>query len=89
MRSQNLFSQAYLSFHSYSQLILYPWGYTSSKTPDSEELYTVASIAANAIKNISQTVYKVGQTSKVLYTASGLIFLHMLILFIFMRFVQK
>lgn len=43
-------------------------------TPDSDELRKVALNAANAIKNISKTAYKVGQTSKLLYTASGLIF---------------
>jgi hypothetical protein len=31
----------YLTFHSYGQYILYPWGYDALDTPDWEDLHRV------------------------------------------------
>ncbi len=36
-----------ISLHSYSDLILYPWGYTSSPTPDASGLHAIASVLSS------------------------------------------
>ena len=42
--------QGYLAFHSFGNKILYPWGHTSKKTRDWQDLQNFASVAADAIK---------------------------------------
>ncbi len=54
-----------LSFHSYSELILYPWGYDKSATPDAGE-YKQRADAMAALNG-----YRPGQVSRILYTAGG------------------
>ncbi len=46
-----------LSYHSFSEIIIYPWGYTSKKTPDEELFY---SIAENMSKINKYRIYKGG-----------------------------
>lgn len=67
------FLQAYLSFHSYGQYILYPWGYDRRVPPDYIELDTVGRRAAAAMKMAggAGSVYTVGNSATVLYAASG------------------
>ena len=45
------------SYHSFSEIIIYPWGYTSKKTPDEELFY---SIADNMSKINKYRIYKGG-----------------------------
>ena len=54
-----------LSFHTYSDLMLFPWGYTSTAAPDSaayQEWTDVASIGDG---------YQTGQSTRVLYAVNG------------------
>jgi carboxypeptidase T len=53
-----------VSFHSYSQLVLYPWGYTASTCPDNAEFVTMANVM------ISYNGYQAGAASE-LYVAHG------------------
>lgn len=49
--------EMFLSFHSYSQLMLYPWSYTNEATPN-EDLYNeLCSVVADAIKKVHGTEY--------------------------------
>ncbi|KAB7507469.1 Carboxypeptidase B, partial [Armadillidium nasatum] len=50
--------KAYLSYHSYAQLFLFPWGYTADVINDIADLDTVASAAVDAIYTYSGTRYK-------------------------------
>ncbi|KAL6429927.1 hypothetical protein ACFW04_007640 [Cataglyphis niger] len=65
--------KAYLSFHSYGQYILYPWGYDKRLPPDYVDLDKVGREAAMAMKKAggSASVYTVGNSATILYPASG------------------
>jgi len=61
----------YLSFHSFGQLILYPWGYKEELPVNSDELQALGELAAKSIKSVAGTSYKVGSSTNVLYSAAG------------------
>ncbi|CAB3384918.1 Hypothetical predicted protein [Cloeon dipterum] len=64
--------KAYLSFHSYGQMILYPYGYASGELPpDADDLERVGKAAANAIQKLSGTIYKSGNSAKLMYRTAG------------------
>nr|XP_006012175.1 PREDICTED: carboxypeptidase A2-like [Latimeria chalumnae] len=63
--------QAFLTVHSYSQLLMYPYGYKCSNTKDVRELDTVGNAAASALTSLYGTRYKVGAICNVIYQASG------------------
>ncbi|CAO1387518.1 unnamed protein product [Diamesa serratosioi] len=60
-----------ISFHSYGQYILYPWGYDRVVPPDHEDLKRVGNAAAAAMKKIGGASYEVGPAGATLYPASG------------------
>jgi murein tripeptide amidase MpaA len=62
--------QAVLSYHSYSQLILYPWGYTNELAPDSNVMGTLAAEMSDLIRNVNGEDYTPQQASQ-LYLTSG------------------
>jgi len=64
-RSRNL--KMYLTFHSYGQMVLYPWGYARRNHDDENELYRVGAVGNRAMGN----TYTVGSAAKVLYPAAG------------------
>jgi len=59
-----------ISYHSYSQLILYPWGYTKDAAPHKAQLSKMAEDMANAIRDVHGMNYTARQASD-LYRASG------------------
>lgn len=61
---------ALISYHSYSQLILFPWGYTSNKAPDEALLYSLAVAMADQIRSVNGKNYT-PQQAAALYLASG------------------
>ncbi|XP_046623924.1 zinc carboxypeptidase-like isoform X1 [Neodiprion virginianus] len=61
----------YLSIHSYSQLILLPYGYTYDHLDNYEEAMHVGEIAAAALARRYGTEYIVGSTAEAIYVASG------------------
>ncbi|RXN29945.1 carboxypeptidase O [Labeo rohita] len=61
----------YLTIHSYSQLILVPYGHPNISAPNYDELMEVGLAAANAIKAVHGKSYKVGTSPDVLYANSG------------------
>nr|XP_023400394.1 carboxypeptidase A4 [Loxodonta africana] len=63
--------KCFIDLHSYSQLLMYPYGYTVSKAPDAEELDEVARRAAKALASLSGTQYQVGPICTTVYPASG------------------
>ncbi len=54
-----------MSFHSYSGMTLYPWGYTTDPTPDDAVFQQMASIMT------SGNGYAAGQPGDLLYTVNG------------------
>ncbi|NWV68130.1 CBPO Carboxypeptidase, partial [Malurus elegans] len=69
IRSKKSDILCYLTIHSYGQLILIPYGFTTK--PPNEELMQVAEEAAAALARKYGTNYKVGVPSSVLYSNSG------------------
>jgi carboxypeptidase T len=62
--------KALISYHSYSQLVLYPWGYTNSPAPTKALLDSLAVAMASKIRSVHGVNYTPGQSST-LYLASG------------------
>uniref|UniRef100_A0A2K6Q439 Carboxypeptidase A4 n=1 Tax=Rhinopithecus roxellana TaxID=61622 RepID=A0A2K6Q439_RHIRO len=63
--------KCFIDLHSYSQLLMYPYGYSAKKAPDAKELDKVARRAAKALASVSGTEYQVGPTCATVYPASG------------------
>jgi carboxypeptidase T len=61
-----------ITYHSYSQLILYPWGYTSQPIPDTSDLATMTKLAERMqelILGVHGTTYTPQQSSQLYLTA--------------------
>ncbi|XP_005365842.1 carboxypeptidase A1 [Microtus ochrogaster] len=63
--------KAFISIHSYSQLLLYPYGYKSDAVPNKEELDNLAKSAVTALTSLYGTKYKYGSIIDTIYQASG------------------
>ena len=61
----------YLTYHSYGQMILYPWGYDRSDAPNWQWMDKVGKVAGEAMKAKSGNSYTVGSAAKVLWPAAG------------------
>ncbi|XP_076325169.1 carboxypeptidase B-like [Tachypleus tridentatus] len=61
----------YIATHSYSQLWLTPWGWTSNLPDDYNDQYDLANVAVNALKSVHGTKYKIGSSTNLLYIATG------------------
>uniref|UniRef100_A0A8D2MAD2 Peptidase M14 domain-containing protein n=1 Tax=Zonotrichia albicollis TaxID=44394 RepID=A0A8D2MAD2_ZONAL len=60
--------KAYITMHSYSQLVLFPYSYTMNKSKDHEDL---AQKAAKAIKRTTWKTYRPGAGAQTIYLAPG------------------
>ncbi|XP_025946893.1 carboxypeptidase A1-like [Apteryx rowi] len=63
--------KAFISIHSYSQLLLYPYGYTTTPAADQKELHQVAQKAVAALASAYGTAYEYGSIITTIYEASG------------------
>nr|XP_030128249.3 carboxypeptidase B2 isoform X2 [Taeniopygia guttata] len=63
--------KAYITMHSYSQLVLFPYSYTMNKSKDHEELESLAQKAAKAIKRTTWKTYRSGAGAQTIYLAPG------------------
>jgi len=61
---------AYVSYHSYSQLILRPWGYTSANSPNETYLSQLGATWSTNIRAVSGRTYT-SQKSNSLYITTG------------------
>jgi len=61
----------YNTVHSYSQLVLLPWSYTSELPDDYEEMYDIAMKGSDALTQVHGKQYEVGCIPCILYVASG------------------
>jgi hypothetical protein len=59
-----------ISYHNFSQLILYPWGYTNNPAPDQTLMHTLAVAMADRIRAVHHVSYTPEQSSD-LYLSSG------------------
>jgi len=63
--------KGFISFHSFSQLWLTPWAYTTKYPADHKELMDVANEATRRLMAVHNQRWKVGPPSHILYEASG------------------
>lgn len=63
--------KGYINFHSYSQLWMSPWGYTSDLPPDFELQDAGSQAAVAALEAVHGTQYEYGPISTTIYPASG------------------
>ncbi|XP_033919123.1 carboxypeptidase A1-like [Melopsittacus undulatus] len=63
--------KAFISIHSYSQLLLYPYGYTRTPAPDQRELHEISKKAVAALSSLYGTSYQYGSIYTTIYQASG------------------
>jgi len=61
----------YNNMHSYSQLVLLSWGYTTEPPPNYMQFFSVADRGVEALKAVNGTEYTVGCIPCLLYVASG------------------
>uniref|UniRef100_A0A3B4ZET8 Carboxypeptidase A1 n=1 Tax=Stegastes partitus TaxID=144197 RepID=A0A3B4ZET8_9TELE len=63
--------KAFISIHSYSQLLLYPFGYTRTPVRDRAELHSLAQKAITDLASLYGTHYRFGSIITTIYQASG------------------
>lgn len=63
--------QAFVSIHSYSQMLLYPYGYTRTPATHQAELHALAQKAVAALASLHGTRYRYGSIIRTIYQASG------------------
>ncbi|GAB5576764.1 mast cell carboxypeptidase A [Prionailurus iriomotensis] len=63
--------KAYITFHSYSQMLLFPYGYTSKLPPNYKDLAKVAKIGTDVLSTRYETRYIYGPIASTIYPTSG------------------
>ena len=65
--------RGHLDIHSYSALVLGPWGYTNTETPDHAEIVSLGNSMNDAITNTNNYpfIFGVGDANGAIYLASG------------------
>ncbi|NXC16788.1 CBPB1 Carboxypeptidase, partial [Corythaeola cristata] len=63
--------KAYLTIHSYSQLLLFPYSYAYKLPSDYEELNSIAQAASEQLASLYNTEYTYGPGATTIYPASG------------------
>ncbi|KAL4640731.1 carboxypeptidase A2-like [Arapaima gigas] len=63
--------KSFISIHAYSQLLMYPHGYSCGDVANAAELDSVAKSAAEALSSVYGTSYRVGSICNIIYPASG------------------
>ncbi|XP_061438639.1 carboxypeptidase A1-like [Rhineura floridana] len=60
-----------ISIHSYSQMLMFPYGYKTEPAPDHQELDNLAQEAVSALAEVYGTKYTFGSTIDTIYQADG------------------
>ncbi|KAF6118098.1 carboxypeptidase A3 [Phyllostomus discolor] len=63
--------KGYITIHSYSQMLLFPYGYTSKLPPNNEELSKVAKIGTDVLATRYETRYIYGPIASTIYQTPG------------------
>jgi hypothetical protein len=63
--------RAVVSFHSYGQVILYPWSYTQKPAPEKALLAGIAERMAGLMESVYGRPYETGQSGDALYLSNG------------------
>ncbi|XP_077451383.1 carboxypeptidase A1-like [Stigmatopora argus] len=63
--------KSFVSIHAYSQMLLYPYGYTRTPVKDQKELHDLARKAVTDLTSLYGTRYRYGSIINTIYQASG------------------
>ncbi|XP_003476588.1 mast cell carboxypeptidase A [Cavia porcellus] len=63
--------KAYITFHSYSQMLLFPYGYTKKWPPNHKDLNKVAKIGTDVVSTLYETSYIYGPIASTIYPVGG------------------
>lgn len=63
--------KSFISVHAYSQLLMYPYGYSCNAVTHQPELDSVGRAAVQKLSSLHGTRYKVGSICRIIYQASG------------------
>lgn len=63
--------QAMITFHSYSQIILYPWGYTTQSSDKDGLLSRIAAGMSQLMRAVNGRLYQYGRAGASLYLTNG------------------
>ncbi|KAM7341960.1 zinc carboxypeptidase-like isoform 1-T1 [Cochliomyia hominivorax] len=63
--------KTYLSLHSYSQMIMFPYGYTEKHVENYDDLKELGLAASKAIKDLTGRIYTSGSKIETIYPSSG------------------
>jgi len=63
--------QGLISYHSYSQVILYPWGFTAAPAEKNSLLFALAQHLSDLMAGVNGRRYTFGQASTLLYLTNG------------------
>ncbi|KAK2589253.1 hypothetical protein KPH14_007814 [Odynerus spinipes] len=62
---------AFISFHSYSQLLLFSYGHTTAHIGNYDELYAIGKKSIDALAQRYGTEYRLGNVAETIYVATG------------------
>ncbi|XP_032078163.1 carboxypeptidase A6 [Thamnophis elegans] len=71
LRKHHTQMKAYLSFHAYAQMLLYPYSYKYAAIPNFSCVESAAVNAVNALQSVYGIRYRYGPASRTLYVSSG------------------
>ncbi|XP_055019815.1 carboxypeptidase B2, partial [Boleophthalmus pectinirostris] len=71
LRTNKDLVQIYISIHSYSQMLLFPYSCTTQQTPDHQELLEMVKEASHKIRRHYRNNYKYGAGAETIYLAPG------------------
>ncbi|KAM4864751.1 carboxypeptidase A6 isoform 2-T2 [Thomomys bottae] len=71
LRKHRKHIKAYLSFHAYAQMLLYPYSYKHATIPNFGCVESAAHKAVKALRSVHGVRYKYGPASSTLYVSSG------------------
>lgn len=63
--------RGYLDIHTFGNLLLWPWGYTSALPPDQPTFLAVGTVMANLVQAVHGTQYTIGPVYTTIYQVSG------------------
>ncbi|NXA33877.1 CBPB2 Carboxypeptidase, partial [Eudromia elegans] len=71
LRNHKDIIKGYITMHSYSQMVLFPYSYTTNRSKDHDELESLANKVAKVIKRTTRKTYRPGAGAHTIYLAPG------------------
>jgi carboxypeptidase T len=63
--------EALVSYHNYTQIIIFPWGYTTQRPDDYDQMYELSERMSDLMLPVNGNYYTFGQASDGLYLTNG------------------